>query len=130
MNRILKANTKKRKYHKLPPCGHRNDICDMENCRLQYAIKNPNTKARIDENFTHRNKVIKRRREVDMMKLDEENVIDEHLEREAPRHFHGIKPVNERKLRNKFLLGFGIIITLPFLYIATLLVIDLIKLYE
>ena len=71
-NAIYEKSRTKRKYHRLPPCGHRNQICDMEHCRLQYAIKIPKDTSKIDEYLHHREKVIKRRREVDLQRLDSE----------------------------------------------------------
>lgn len=63
----------KRKYHKTPPCGHTDGYCDMEQCRQKYAIKTPKIVKKIDEYLHHREKVIKRRREILLNKLDAEN---------------------------------------------------------
>lgn len=73
MNTIYQKCKPKRKYKKLPPCGHRNEICDMEHCRLAYAFKVPKYFPKIDEYLHHRERVIKRRREIELQKLDTEN---------------------------------------------------------
>lgn len=58
---------------KLPPCGHRNLICDQDHCRMQYAIKEPKGKLPpLDKTFKHRDKVVKRIREIELNKLDAE----------------------------------------------------------
>lgn len=72
MNSIMKANVKKRKYVRKPKCQNIADICTFRNCRCDYAFKIPKTKQKIDKNFLHRQKVIKRRREIDLNRLDAE----------------------------------------------------------
>jgi len=81
MNTIIKRCSKKRKYIRKPLCANLNGICDFMTCRCGYAdildkrAKNSIRKG-IDEDMPHRQKVIKRRREVDLIKLDNEIVIE------------------------------------------------------
>lgn len=77
MNTIFDKLKPKRKYHKTPTCGHTEGYCDMEHCREKYAIKlNPkkHSQQKIDEYLHHREKVIKRRREIELAKLDVINI--------------------------------------------------------
>ena len=131
MNRIFEKSRPKRKYHKKPSCANLEGVCDYKVCRCGYSnildkrAKNSIRKG-IDEDLPHRQRVIKRRKEIDMMKLDLENAIDEHLEREAPRHFKGYIPekkIPKHLLRNSIL----IFITFPIIYIVVVLILDLIK---
>lgn len=72
MNTIYKKNTK-RKYVRKPLCANLSGICEFNHCRCNYPLIQPETRARIDEYLHHRQRAIKRRKEVEMAKLDNEN---------------------------------------------------------
>lgn len=125
MNIIYNKLKPKRKYHKTPLCGHTDSYCDMEHCRQKYAIKEPKTKAKIDENLHHREKVIKRRREIELQKLDADNItfdIDEAKNSLKPYRFSYIGEFAKRKQQIKrykkmFWKCLLILIALPILYV-------------
>lgn len=72
MNNIYKKLKPKRKYKRTPKCANLAGVCTWEKCRCNYPLMEPETKAKIDEYLHHRQKVIKRKREVELQKLDNE----------------------------------------------------------
>jgi hypothetical protein len=69
-NAIFNKLKPHRKYHRKPMCENLGGICTFEKCRCFYPLMEPETKRQIDENLHHREKVIKRRREIELNKLD------------------------------------------------------------
>jgi len=76
MNAIYKKNVHKRKYIRKPLCANLGGICEFSHCRCNYPLIQPETRARIDEYLHHRQRVIKRKREVELQKLDNEITIE------------------------------------------------------
>ncbi len=66
INKKIEPNTEPK-----PLCGHENGICSYIICRIQYAIKPPK-KVLMDKYFKHREKVVKRIREIELARLDAE----------------------------------------------------------
>ena len=66
----MKACAKKRKYKRHPKCANLDGLCDWNFCRCDYRIKQPKTNAKIDEYLHHREKVIKRRREIVLQQME------------------------------------------------------------
>lgn len=77
MNAIFNKLKPHRKYHRKPMCENLTGICTFEKCRCFYPLMEPETKAKIDEYLHHRQKVIQRRREIELQKLDKENLWDD-----------------------------------------------------
>jgi hypothetical protein len=72
MNTIYNKLSPKRKYHRTPKCANLAGVCTFEKCRCNYPLMEPETKAKIDEYLHHRQRVIKRRRDIELNKLDNE----------------------------------------------------------
>ena len=125
MNQIYNKTRTKRKYVRRPLCANIGKICTREKCRCDMAIKVPKTKAKMDENFLHREKVIKRRREIELNKLDVENAIinlkNAIDDSERIKGYVPPKKVNHNMLLN----GLLIILASAILYPFVIVLIDL-----
>ncbi len=120
MNSIYNKTRPKRKYVRKPLCANLNKICTREKCRCDMAIKAPKTNQKIDDNFLHRQKVIKRRLEIDLQKLDRE--IDNFSG--VPNTLKGYVPPKPVK-RHLLLKGFLILLFVAFFYPLAIIVVDL-----
>ena len=132
MNQIFEKSRTKRKYHKTPPCGHTDGYCDMEHCRMQYAIKEPKGKLPpLDKTFKHRDKVVKTIRRKQLQKLDSE--IDDGLcacntcECYPVQGEYGKRKIEIKRYKRMFWMVVAIFIALPILYVLAIMVIDLIN---
>lgn len=99
MNAIYNKLKPKRKYTRKPKCLNLAGLCTWEKCRCNYPLMQPETKAKIDEYLHHRQKVIKRKRDIELLKLDFENAIDEHNEKEANKIIGEFRRRRERQAR-------------------------------
>lgn len=69
-----KDKVKKRKYVRKPLCENLGGHCTFKKCICHLSVyKNKGLDKPIDEEVLHRDKVIKRRREIELMRLDAEN---------------------------------------------------------
>lgn len=121
MNAIYQKSKTKRKYVRKPLCNNLNGVCTRDTCRCNYSMKDKLINKKIDEYLHHREKVIKRRREIDLMKLDNE-LVEKVWTPESK--IKGLKP--EKKPKYFFWTFIGII-TIPILWVIVVLLIDILN---
>ena len=121
MNTIYNKLKPNRKYTRKPKCANWNGFCTWDKCRCNYAVKVPKgdiTKVNMEE-VIHRGKVVDRRREIELQKLDNENgeVICWDLNRVNYKSRFSEEKENRKKYKRMILKAFGIIVLILILYI-------------